>query len=489
MNPEKCKHRAVIGDWCRHIGISNQKCKSLCSSGACPIALSSSDPNPLARVTHDRPKPEGTAFGSGSDLSSGLVVNEATKLQQALTIKLEQFKPSPRAIPEPVVSREEHLERSKRIAVELVQPDAWMNSIPLEAFQDGTRLKRPPRVKPLFTEIEAELERQLDEARDRAALDAYLLEQEAQQLVSLILTSEHRALLHQNIAGKRSAAQITEAILLIVARQRLKGIAAEYVACTAPQIAEITGLSLSTINHTLSQGRKGDRGDPNLRRWFSWKSVYGGEELGTNGRCVGTLFRVSFRPRNLSDPEPAPVARGDAFDVAKAHLLEYQETPETTSSTLESFDCKKIEDTKTFSKKQENAKPQPLCFGDASFQSLMQSPNTLKNNDCKSSKFRVKFILDANAEARAYTAMDKLGDAETSFHFWYGLFKKALDPKSKVNESQIWAVISNTNEAVKKGVIKRSKVSYAVGALIKAGIVPPAAQRPIIGGNLETIQI
>ncbi|MEY4529614.1 MAG: hypothetical protein RLZZ156_335 [Deinococcota bacterium] len=463
MNPEKCKDRAPIGDWCRHVGISNQKCKSLCSSGACPLGQVLSHPNPA------KPK----------------------ALPEHLAKLIEQFKPSPRAIPEAVVSREEHLERSKRIAVELVQPepDAWMNSIPPEAFQDGTRLKRPPRAKPLFSEIEAQLEQRLDEARDRVALDAYLLEQEAKQLVSLILTSEHRALLHQNIAGKRSAAQITEAILLIVARQRLQGIAAEYVACTAPQIAEITGLSLSTINHTLSQGRKGDKGDPNLRRWFSWKSVYGGQELGTNGRCVGTLFRVSFRPRDLADPEPAPIARGVAFDVAKAHLLEYQETPETASNTLESFDCKKTEDTKTFSKKQENARPSPLCFGDASLQNLEQSSNTLKNNDCKSPRFLVKITLDANAEARAYTAMDKLDDAEKSFGFWYGLFKKALDPKSKVNENQIWAVISDTNEAAKKGAIKGSKAGYAVGALIKAGMVQPAAQRPILRGNLETIQI
>jgi hypothetical protein len=466
MNPEKCKHRAPVGDWCRHIGIANQKCKSLCSSGACPIAQLLTSPAPVPTT-----KP--------------------TALPEHLAKMLEQFKTSPRAIPEAVVSREEHLERSKRIAVELVQPepDAWMNSIPPEAFQDGTRLKRPPRAKPLFTEIEAELERKLDEARDRVALDAYLLEQEAKQLVSLILTSEHRALLHQNIAGKRSAAQITEAILLIVARQRLQGIAAEYVACTAQQIADLTGLSLSTINHTLSQGRKGDKGDPNLRRWFSWKSVYGGQELGTNGRCVGTLFRVSFRPRDLADPEPAPVARATAFDVAKAHLLETSKTEDTASNTSDSFDCKKMKGSKTFSKKQENAKPQPLCFGDASLQALMQSPNTLKHNDCKSSKFRVKFILDANAEARAYSAMDKLNDAEKNFGFWYGLFKKALDPKSKVNEFQIWAVISDVNDKAKKGMVRGSKAGYAVGALIKAGMVQPAAQRPILDSRVETIQV
>ncbi len=405
---------------------------------------------------------------------------------------LEQFKRDPRAIPETVVSREEHLERSKRIAIELVQlePDAWMNSIPPEAFQDGTRLKRPPRAKPLFTEIERQLEQNLNEARDRVALNAYLLEQEAQQLVALILTSEHRALLHQNIAGKRSAAQIVEAILLIVARQRLQGVAAEYVACTAQQIADLTGLSLSTINHTLSQGRKGDKGDPNLKRWFSWKSVYGGEEFGTNGRCVGTLFRVSFRPRDLADPEPAPVARGVAFDVAKAHLLEYQKTEETLLDTVDLFNCKKTVCTITFSNKQENANPQLLCFGDASLQALMQTPNSLKNNDCKSQKFSVKFVQDANAEARAYSAMDKLNDHESNFAFWYGLFKKSSAPNSKFNEHQIWGVISSATETARQGKIKGSLAGYAIGALIRAGVVQASAQAPIlVHQKLETIQI
>jgi DNA-directed RNA polymerase specialized sigma24 family protein len=463
MNPEKCKHRAPVGDWCRLA--TNQKCKILCSSQACPIAQLS-DPSP-------EPKTKPRA------------------LPQHLTNLLEQCKPTPRATLEPVTSRDQHFERSKQIAVELAQPepDAWMNTIPAEAFQDGTRLKRPPRAKPLFTEIECQLEQKLDEARDRVGFNAHLLEQEAQQLVSLILTSEHRALLHQNIAGKRSAAQIVEAILLLVARQRLQGVQAEYVACTAQEIADLTGLSLSTINHTLSQGRKGDKGDPNLKRWLSWKSVYAGEELGTNGRCVGTLFRVAFRPRDLGDAEPAPVAQAGAFQVAKAHLLESQKTPETTSHTLDSFDCKKTEVDKTFSKKQENAKPQLLCFGDASFQNMVQSQTALKNNDCKSPKYHVKFILDANAEARAYAAMDKLADAEGNFHFWYGLFKKALEPKSKINEHQIWAVISDAKDASARGVVKSSVVQYAVGALIRGGIVQPAAQRVIFEAKLETVEV
>jgi hypothetical protein len=484
----KCKYASIIGQWCRYPGISNSKCQSLCSIGACPIGQSSSDP---ALGSRSDPSPLGATLGSRSDLSPEFVVNEATKLQQALTVKLEQFKPSPRAIPEAVTAREEHLERSKRIAVELVQPDAWMDSIPAEAMQDGTRLKRPPRAKPLFSEIEAGLERKLDEARDRVGLDDFLLEEEAQQLVSLILTSEHRALLHQNIGGKRSAANIVEAILLIVARQRLQGIAAEYVACTAVDIANITSLSLSTINHTLSQGRKGDKGDPNLKRWFSWKSVYAGEELGTNGRCVGTLFRISFRPRDLADPEPAPVARTDAFDLAKTHLLEYAKTAEELSNTTDSFNCKKSEDFITFSKKQENAKPRPLCFGDAEIQSLMHSSNPLKNNDCKSGKFKIKFVQNAEAEARAYQAIDKLKDDERNFPFWYGLFKKSLEPKSKINEHQIWAVISEARDTDRKGKVKNGSVAgYAIGILIKAGLVHAAAQQPILQHQkLETIQI
>jgi hypothetical protein len=86
--------------------------------------------------------------------------------------------------------------------------------------------------------------------------------------------------------------------------------------------------------------------------------------------------------------------------------------------------------------------------------------------------------------------MDKLNDDEGNFPFWYGVFKKAIDPKSKVNEHQVWAVISDSLDAKARGVIKHSSTAgYAIGALIRAGVVQPTAQRPILGLKVETIQI